>query len=116
MLGCSTGYGLATRIALGFGYGTGTVGVSFEKAATPNKSGTPGFYNMGGESEGASETTIENNYFIVGEGGNWMDDGTGAIVFSYVNPSRPFTGGNALFRTYFSGNYYDKTRTKIKHK
>ncbi|MDR0645035.1 MAG: trans-2-enoyl-CoA reductase family protein [Treponema sp.] len=45
VLGCSTGYGLASRITLGFGYGTGTVGVSFEKAATPNKSGTPGFYN-----------------------------------------------------------------------
>lgn len=70
-------------------------------------------YNMGGESEGASETTIENNYFIVGEGGNWMDDGTGAIVFSYVNPSRPFTGGNALFRTFFSGNYYDKNKDGV---
>jgi enoyl-[acyl-carrier protein] reductase/trans-2-enoyl-CoA reductase (NAD+) len=45
VLGCSTGYGLASRIALGFGYGTATVGVSFEKPATQNKGGTPGFYN-----------------------------------------------------------------------
>jgi enoyl-[acyl-carrier protein] reductase/trans-2-enoyl-CoA reductase (NAD+) len=45
VLGCSTGYGLASRIALGFGYGAATVGVSLEKPATQNKSGTPGFYN-----------------------------------------------------------------------
>jgi enoyl-[acyl-carrier protein] reductase/trans-2-enoyl-CoA reductase (NAD+) len=45
VLGCSTGYGLASRIALSFGYGTATVGVSLEKPATQNKSGTPGFYN-----------------------------------------------------------------------
>jgi hypothetical protein len=70
-------------------------------------------YNMGGESEGPSETTIENNYFIVGAGGNWMDDGTGAIVFSHVSPTRPFTGGNAMFRTYLSGNYYDKNKNGV---
>jgi enoyl-[acyl-carrier protein] reductase/trans-2-enoyl-CoA reductase (NAD+) len=45
VLGCSTGYGLASRIALGFGYGAATVGVSLEKPAAPNKNGTPGFYN-----------------------------------------------------------------------
>ncbi|MDR2804975.1 MAG: pectate lyase [Dysgonamonadaceae bacterium] len=70
-------------------------------------------YNMGGESEGPSETTIENNYFIVGDGGNWMDDGTGAIVFSHVSPTRPFTGGNALFKTYLTGNYYDKNKDGV---
>jgi enoyl-[acyl-carrier protein] reductase/trans-2-enoyl-CoA reductase (NAD+) len=45
VLGCSTGYGLASRIAAGFGCGAATVGVSFEKAASANKPGTPGFYN-----------------------------------------------------------------------
>lgn len=64
-------------------------------------------YNMGGDSEGPSETAIENNYFIVGPGGNWMDDGTGAIVFSYLTPTKPFVDGNQLFRTYCVGNYYD---------
>ncbi|GAB6393349.1 MAG: trans-2-enoyl-CoA reductase [Treponematales bacterium] len=43
--GCSTGYGLASRIAAAFGYGAATVGISFEKAATETKPGTPGFYN-----------------------------------------------------------------------
>jgi enoyl-[acyl-carrier protein] reductase/trans-2-enoyl-CoA reductase (NAD+) len=45
VIGCSTGYGLASRIAAGFGYGAATVGVSLEKAPTATKSGTPGYYN-----------------------------------------------------------------------
>lgn len=45
VLGCSTGYGLASRIAAAFEYGAATIGVSFEKAGTETKSGTPGWYN-----------------------------------------------------------------------
>ncbi len=45
VLGCSTGYGLASRIALAFEYGTETIGVSFEKEASETRGGTPGWYN-----------------------------------------------------------------------
>ncbi|MDR2029023.1 MAG: trans-2-enoyl-CoA reductase family protein [Treponema sp.] len=45
IIGCSTGYGLASRIAAGFGYGAATVGISLEKAASATKPGTPGWYN-----------------------------------------------------------------------
>jgi len=45
VLGCSTGYGLASRIAAAFEYGADTIGVSFEKEASEKKAGTPGFYN-----------------------------------------------------------------------
>lgn len=48
VLGCSTGYGLASRIAAAFEFGATTIGVSFEKEGsdTPRqKPGTPGFYN-----------------------------------------------------------------------
>ena len=45
VLGCSTGYGLASRITAAFEYGADTIGVSFEKAATATKGGTPGWYN-----------------------------------------------------------------------
>jgi enoyl-[acyl-carrier protein] reductase/trans-2-enoyl-CoA reductase (NAD+) len=45
VVGCSTGYGLASRIAAGFGYGAATVGVSLEKPASDSKPGTPGHYN-----------------------------------------------------------------------
>ena len=45
VLGCSTGYGLASRISAAFEYGADTIGVSFEKAASQTKGGTPGWYN-----------------------------------------------------------------------
>jgi enoyl-[acyl-carrier protein] reductase / trans-2-enoyl-CoA reductase (NAD+) len=45
IIGSSTGYGLASRIALAFGAGTATLGVFFEKESTETRPGTPGFYN-----------------------------------------------------------------------
>lgn len=45
VLGCSNGYGLASRIVAAFGYNADTVGVSFEKAGSEKKFGTPGWYN-----------------------------------------------------------------------
>lgn len=45
VLGCSTGYGLGSRISAAFEYGADTIGVSFEKEATERKFGTPGWYN-----------------------------------------------------------------------
>lgn len=45
VLGCSNGYGLASRITAAFGYDAGTVGVSLEKEGTQTKGGTPGWYN-----------------------------------------------------------------------
>ena len=45
VLGCSGGYGLASRIVAGFGCGARTLGVSFEKAPTENKTASAGWYN-----------------------------------------------------------------------
>ncbi|MDR1868981.1 MAG: trans-2-enoyl-CoA reductase family protein [Treponema sp.] len=45
IIGCSNGYGLASRICTGFGFGAVTVGVSKEKEASGNHTATPGFYN-----------------------------------------------------------------------
>ncbi|XOV81096.1 MAG: enoyl-ACP reductase FabV [Aestuariibacter sp.] len=45
VLGCSTGYGLASRIVSAFGYGANTLGVCFEKSPTERKTGTAGWYN-----------------------------------------------------------------------
>ncbi|GHU92422.1 trans-2-enoyl-CoA reductase [NADH] [Spirochaetia bacterium] len=45
VIGCSTGYGLASRISAAYGYGAATVGISFEKPASATKPGTPGYYN-----------------------------------------------------------------------
>lgn len=60
------------------------------------------------------ETTIENNYFIVGPCYNWQNvaQPDGSIKTEYVpmNPARPFTGGNGNFNTYCKGNYYDNNK------
>ena len=46
VLGCSGGYGLASRIAVAFGGRKAeTLGVSFERAPTDRKAGSPGWYN-----------------------------------------------------------------------
>lgn len=45
VLGCSAGYGLASRIVTTFGGGADTVGVSFEKPPTETKTATAGWYN-----------------------------------------------------------------------
>jgi enoyl-[acyl-carrier protein] reductase/trans-2-enoyl-CoA reductase (NAD+) len=42
VVGCSNGYGLASRIAAAFGYRAVTVGVSWEKAAEERRTGTSG--------------------------------------------------------------------------
>lgn len=45
VIGASTGYGLASRIAATFGAGADTIGVFFEKPGEENRTGTAGWYN-----------------------------------------------------------------------
>ena len=45
VIGASTGFGLASRIAAAYGAGASTIGVYFEKDAANGKTGTPGLYN-----------------------------------------------------------------------
>ena len=45
VLGCSGGYGLASRISAAFGCGAKTLGVSYEKEPTEKRPGSSGWYN-----------------------------------------------------------------------
>lgn len=45
VLGCSTGFGLASRITAAFGGGADTLGVCFEKEPSEAKTATAGYYN-----------------------------------------------------------------------
>jgi enoyl-[acyl-carrier protein] reductase/trans-2-enoyl-CoA reductase (NAD+) len=45
IIGASTGYGLASRIAAGWGYGARTLGVFFERPPDEDKTATAGYYN-----------------------------------------------------------------------
>ena len=61
VLGCSTGYGLASRITAAFGYKAATIGVSFEKEGDNEreKTGTPGWYNNMAFDKYAKEAGLE---------------------------------------------------------
>lgn len=68
VLGCSTGYGLGSRISAAFEYGADTIGVSFEKEASDKRGGTPGWYNnkafdRAAEKEGLKTVTINADAF-----------------------------------------------------
>ena len=45
VLGCSTGYGLASRIVATFAGGADTIGVSLEREPTATRTGSAGWYN-----------------------------------------------------------------------
>lgn len=45
VIGASTGYGLASRIAVTYGYGADTIGVYFDREAKGKRTATAGWYN-----------------------------------------------------------------------
>ena len=68
VIGASTGYGLATRIATAFGSGAATLGVMFEKQGTSRRTATAGWYNTlafeeMAEAEGYYAKTINGDAF-----------------------------------------------------
>ena len=58
VLGCSTGYGLASRIVSAFGYGANTLGVCFEKGPTEKKTATAGWYNTAAFHQSAKDAGV----------------------------------------------------------
>jgi enoyl-[acyl-carrier protein] reductase/trans-2-enoyl-CoA reductase (NAD+) len=55
VIGSSTGYGLASRIAVAFGYGADTLGVMFEKESNGRRTASAGFYNNRAFEEAAAK-------------------------------------------------------------
>ena len=45
VIGCSTGYGLASRIVAAFGCHADTLGIMFERPSNGRKTASPGWYN-----------------------------------------------------------------------
>lgn len=58
VLGCSTGYGLASRIVSAFGNEAATLGVAFERPASGNRTATAGWYNTASFEEKANKCGI----------------------------------------------------------
>ncbi len=68
VIGSSTGYGLAARIAAAFGGGASTLGIFFEKPGSERKPGTAGWYNSAAfhkfaDSEGLYAKSINGDAF-----------------------------------------------------
>ena len=68
VLGCSTGYGLASRIVATFAGGAETIGVSLEREPTGSRTGSAGWYNnrafeIEAERIGRSPLTLEGDAF-----------------------------------------------------
>ena len=55
VIGSSTGYGFASRIAVTYGYGADTIGVAFERESNGRRTATAGWYNTKAFEEFAKE-------------------------------------------------------------
>lgn len=55
VIGCSTGYGLASRISAAYVGGAATLGIMFERESNGKRTATPGFYNTRAFEEYAAE-------------------------------------------------------------
>jgi enoyl-[acyl-carrier protein] reductase/trans-2-enoyl-CoA reductase (NAD+) len=58
IIGCSTGYGLASRIVSGFGFKANTLGVMFEKEPSERRTASAGWYNTRAYEQAASEAGV----------------------------------------------------------
>lgn len=68
VIGASTGYGLAARITAAFGCGAATLGVFYERAGEPDRTGSAGWYNSAAfhkfaEAEGVYAKSINGDAY-----------------------------------------------------
>ena len=59
VIGCSTGYGLASRLTCAFGFGAETLGVMFEKPPTEKRTASAGWYNTAALEEQAKSKGLK---------------------------------------------------------
>ena len=117
VLGCSTGYGLASRITAAFEWGADTIGVSFEKEPSETKGGTPGWYNnaafdAAAKAAGLKSVTLNGDAYSnemresVIEEIKKMGGKIDLLVYSLASPVRndpdkidPATGAHVMYRS-----------------
>ncbi len=105
VLGCSGGYGLASRIVAAFGSGAKTLGVSFERAPTEKKTASPGWYNNRAfeefaKKEGLYAETLEADAFsvdtkkqVIDTITSELDGNVDLVVYSLATGVRPKEDG-----------------------
>lgn len=105
VIGCSTGYGLASRITAAFGCGAETLGVCFEKPPSDTKCASAGYYNTSAFHDAAAAAglyahTINGDAFATESKQQVLEllkNGIGKVdlvVYSLASPRRtdPKTG------------------------
>lgn len=110
VLGASGGYGLASRIVAAFGCGAATLGVSFEKAPSENKTATAGWYNNvafeeAADAAGLYARTLDGDAFsdamkaqvidVIREDLGTVD----LVVYSLASPVRQHPRTGELYRS-----------------
>ncbi|WP_278774697.1 enoyl-ACP reductase FabV [uncultured Brachyspira sp.] len=111
ILGSSGGYGLASRIAIAYGLGAKTMGVSLEKAATERRTATPGWYNNMAFSEfakrdGIEELSLNLDAFlnaskeeVIKEAKKFFDGKIDLFIYSLAAPVRTDEKTGTLYRS-----------------
>ncbi|MYM65046.1 enoyl-ACP reductase FabV [Pseudomaricurvus sp. HS19] len=130
VIGCSNGYGLASRITSAFGGGANTLGICFEKPPTDKRTASAGYYNTAAfekfaHAEGLYAKTINGDAFSDAckeQAISMLKEGMGKvdlIVYSLGAPRRqdPKTGElyssvlKPINQTYTSKNLNTDTLT-----
>jgi enoyl-[acyl-carrier protein] reductase/trans-2-enoyl-CoA reductase (NAD+) len=70
VIGASTGYGLASRIAAAWGYGARTLGVFFERPPDGDKTATAGYYNTAA----LADRAVRDSFFAAHVNGDAFSD------------------------------------------
>ncbi len=124
IIGCSTGYGLASRITSAFAGGAKTLGICFEKEPTDRRTGTAGWYNTAAFHQAAKADnlyckTINGDAFsneIKQQTINTIQQDMGKIdliIYSLASPRRvdPETGDvyTSSLKPIGDSNYITKT-------
>lgn len=113
IIGCSSGYGLASRIVAAFGFGATTIGVSFEKEGSDSPtqiSGTPGWYNnkafdSEAKTAGLNSLTINGDAFShatrkqVIEAAKKMGKKIDLVIYSIASAVRVDPDSGELYRS-----------------
>lgn len=110
VIGASTGYGLASRIATAFGSDAATIGVFFEKPGEPERCGTAGWYNSAAFEEEARKAGLYARSFNGDAFSDAMkhqvinairaDLGTvDCIVYSLASPRRTHPKSGEVFKS-----------------
>jgi enoyl-[acyl-carrier protein] reductase/trans-2-enoyl-CoA reductase (NAD+) len=110
VIGCSTGYGLASRISAAFGFGAVTVGVSFERSPSETSTGTPGWYDnktfdAAAETAGLRYKSLDGDAFSrdmktrVVEAARELGVSFDLVIYSLASPVRTDPETGELYRS-----------------